>query len=295
MIGEIYALVLAVLSGVTAVLIRKVTLKSEPVIGVFITLLIAPPIYLIASLADGEIGLLSNVSITAIVYFAASGILHFLIGRTLSWHGIRLIGATRATPLLRSQILFAPALAFVFIGEQAGQGEILGVISVLVGAILVSISLGSKERKLAEKHQVLGGILTSIGAGAMWGASPILVKLAYDEINSPLIGALISSSAAAFGYLGIVWKSRSSPDFSHLGKDAMKYILAVALISPANVLLRFLALADLDVATYIVLSGLGPLFTLIFSYLFIRRLELINLRVIAATVLMLLGAYATVI
>ncbi|MBI2185334.1 MAG: DMT family transporter [Thaumarchaeota archaeon] len=295
MAGEIYALILSALMGFTPILVRKVTLKSEPVIGVFITLITAPPIYLVAAIVDGEITLLSNASSTAIIYFSTAGILHFLIGRTLSWHGIRLIGAARSSQLVRSQILFAPILALIILKENLQLGDILGSLSVIGGAILVSFSMGDRDRKPTEKRLILGGVLTSITCGALWGTSPIFIKLGYEEINSPLIGALISSSAAALGYLAVVWKSRSTAKLTHLGKDDLRYIMAVALISPANILLRFISLSDIDVATYVVISGLGPLFTLIFSYLFIRRLELINLRVILATVLMILGAYAAVL
>ena len=286
--GEILALLLAVFTGFIPILIRKCTMKSDPKLGVFISLMGAPPLLFTGLVITGEWTHLINLNYSGFLFFSLAGITHFLLGRTLHWYGIQIVGASRASVVARSQIIFSPLLALIILAEGLGVTDIFAAVAVLIGAILISLS--TSEYKMVQKRRAVEGIVASLSASMLWGASPIMIKMGLAQINSPLIGTFIASSVALLGYAALMWGSNSYRELFSLDRTTWYYIIGIALLSPAGILLRFAALADIPVVTFIVIASLGPLFTLFFSYIFIKRLELLNYKVGIATVLMVLGA-----
>ena len=293
MIGEIFAFLVAVFGGIMPILVRRATLKSDPRVGVFITLAATPPILLLFLLIGGQVPLLWMLNERALFFFSLAGIIHFIMGRTLNWYGIKWIGAVRATQLSRTSVLVAPFLALLILGEGLRINDLLAAVSVLAGALLISASI--PEGPTFGGRSASKGLIASLGTAAMWGSSPVFIKMGFDEMDSPLVGTFVASTMAAIGYILVLWRGHSLSKVFTLDRSSLRYVLAVALLSPISVLSRFLALSTLPVVTFAVIAGLGPLFNLIFSYLLIKRLELINRGVVVASILMVLGAYAVII
>ncbi|MFX1254360.1 MAG: DMT family transporter [Promethearchaeota archaeon] len=75
-----------------------------------------------------------------IVTLGISGILSWGIGGVAFFQAIQLIGASRATPISSINPLIGSLLGFIFLKEQIGKLQIIGIFLVTIGSIIISFS-----------------------------------------------------------------------------------------------------------------------------------------------------------
>ena len=138
------------------------------------------------------------------------------------------------------------------------------------------------------KKERIIGIAFSLCAACAYGTTQVLVRSGITDLQTPpLVGsalALLSGTIvlSVFGLRDLGTKLEQE-------KKSVGLMLIEEIFAGSGVLTSFFALSIAPVTTVSPLTATNPLFALLWSFLFLSRLEKINLRVVMGTVLVVVG------
>jgi DME family drug/metabolite transporter len=224
-----------------------------------------------------------------ITVFAVSGV----IGTSLAWlswfRGIRFVGASVGNVLFYTQPLFATLLAAAVLGERLTSVTGVGVVLIVLGVGLLSLSGGSNiEFRLSK------ALLFPLAAAVFAAISNVVNRFGFQTSTAtPLEAAAINlTSALPFivGHtLGYHRNALGTPDRS----DA--YFVCSGLANAVAVFTMFTALANGPVVIVAPLVSTSPLFTTALAAVFLTDVETITARTVASAVLTVVGAGITAV
>ena len=131
------------------------------------------------------------------------------------------------------------------------------------------------------------GIALGLGAGISYGVYAVLAKYAVGEISTPLVGAAISLLIGTF-FLGI-FGLRGIRAIIDNNRKEIGYMLLSGFASACGLIASFFALTISPVVIVSPLQSTHPLFALLFSWLFLGRLEKITVKMIIGCVFVVTG------
>ena len=130
------------------------------------------------------------------------------------------------------------------------------------------------------------GIAFGIGAGMCYGVSSVLIKHGMGGMAPPLIGAAVSLFAGMLG-LSVLGARSIRTDIDK--KKGIGFMLLAGITAACGVISMFFALSMAPVVVVAPLQSTNPLFALLWSYLFIGRLEKITPRLVIGCILVVTG------
>ncbi len=282
-IGLIYAMISAAGFAGSQVSLRKGALRAgESFTAVIIATLIGTLLLSVLVLFTGDWNKLWSLSWQGFVVLGMAGIIHFILGRLFVTRSIRLIGANRASPIVRTYILYSVILGILWLGEPLTIFIILGVLFLAIGVTLVSLQKGDEGNKM---HS--GGILAGLGGALCWGTSGALIKLGVGEIGSPYAAAFISHIASFLVVAGLLFGKGRREQMMQLRRESLIPLVISGILNSIGQLLRYVALSYSPVSVIEPLIGTSGLFVFLLSFLINRNIEVFTWRVfvgIAATV-----------
>lgn len=218
----------------------------------------------------------------ATLYFLLSGCLQPLLARLLYYIGIMRLGVSRAGPLRGTSPLFALLLAVVFLRERPSP-LVYGGTALIVGSVwLVS------SRRSGEGEWRLFDIIFPLGAAFIGAVSQNLRKGGLLIFPDPFLGAAISTTTSLVIFavsLLLMGKIR----LIQPQRESFPFFGSAALLSAVAQLLNFAALNMGEVSVMVPLLDTTPLFSVLFSALFLRDTEKVTPRVVIGAVLMVTG------
>jgi len=291
MFGPIFALVAAASYASNTILVRRAVLRiPDANLGILISVPMAVPLFFLILVLGGRAGSILAFSWPAYAWLSLAGILHFVVGRSLYYECVQLVGANIAGILRRSNILVAVAVGVAVLKEPLGWELVVGVGLIIVGMTLAGLSpqafqaVGGSFSKIPLKALLLG-----FGCGLSWGISPIFVKLGLKDTPSPLAGAFISFLAATVILAFSLVNRRRRTSFAHIGTKAALLFFAAGLLSFAANLARYVALSLAPASVVTPLVSIEPVLVLMLSFLFNRRLEIFSRQVLIGTATVVVG------
>lgn len=139
-------------------------------------------------------------------WVAAYGLLQGLGQFGLLFMALRLgMTAGLASVLMQTQVFFTALMAFAFLGERLSRPMLGGLIFALAGLACFGIEVVAGRGTSADV--TLAGLLLTIGAAGMWGASNILARHLqrhYPDYN-PIQFVVWSSLAPVLPFLLLTW------------------------------------------------------------------------------------------
>jgi drug/metabolite transporter (DMT)-like permease len=218
----------------------------------------------------------------ATVYFLLSGCLQPLLARLLYYIGMIRLGASRAAPLRGSSPLFALILAAIFLGERPNAFVYGGTALIVASVWLVS------RRRSGEGEWQLFDIFFPLSAAFVGAVSQNLRKAGLLILPDPYFGAAVSTTTSLVLFvlsLFVVRKIR----LLLLHRQSLPFFGSAAFVSAFAQLVNYAALNMGEVSVMVPLLETTPLFTVLFSSVFLRDIEKVTLRVILGAVLMVTG------
>jgi uncharacterized membrane protein len=177
----------------------------------------------------------------------------------------------------------------IFLNEPMTPMIGTGVLSIIVGLVLLGIESGRGKESIVGKRIRYRYLLYPLIASVFYGVSVFVRKLGLNVLGSPILGATFTSgtswliltvSLVAGGHVNQLSKvTRQSFIYFLLGGGAT----CVAWYSLFNAL----HIGKVSIVTPIATSY--SVVTLFFSYVLLRKVERINRRIVAATVLVVGG------
>ena len=137
------------------------------------------------------------------------------------------------------------------------------------------------------RKEVVIGTAFAFGAALAYGSTAVLVRKGLAGLAPPLVGAAVSLLSGTFvlAFIGL----RSPGSNLRQNKKSVGLLLIAGLLAGLGVMAHFFALSMAPVIMVSPLTSTNPLFALLWSHLFLGRLERITLRMVLGTVLVVAG------
>lgn len=291
MIGSIFALVAAVFFASNTILIRRAVLKvSDASLGTLISVPLGVPLFFMALVVTGQTGDIFRFSRLEYFWLSLAGLLHFVVGRSLYYGCVQLVGANIAGILRRTNILVSVVLGVTLLSEPLSWKLVAGVSLIITGITLTGLSFQTfrgADGKIARIP--FKAVLLGFGCGLAWGISPIFIKLGLKGTGAAISGGFISFLAATvlLGMTLIGRQRRTAVD--QLTPMAAGLFFSAGLFSFSANLVRYLALGLAPASVVTPLVATEPVFMMIFSFIFNRQLEVFSRPVIFGSILVVAG------
>lgn len=317
MLGIVFALLSAASFAANGITVRRGVLASSASQGLYISVVMGVPLFLIGSVVGGELGRAAELTPLAYLGLAAAGVLHFLFGRYCNYRAVGAIGATRVEPIRSTSLLYSVGFAVLVLNEALSPQRIAGIALVATAALLMvqrpkrtapqgdaavpptlegaAIDVAARSEAPAIKVNMAEGYLFGLLAAAAYGLSPVLIRASLEGTGLGTLGGLVSYVAATGVLLLTFLLPGRAATVRGMGRGAAVWFFLAGFTVFLAQFFRYLALAIAPVVVVTPLIQTSSVFTLVFSWLVNRRLETFGPRVVVGVVLSVLGAIAVVL
>jgi uncharacterized membrane protein len=298
MLGGLLSLLSAVTFAYANASVRRGVLTGTVLQAVGISLPVALPIFALAMLASGGFPILAGFDTRAWLLLAVAGIIHFAWGRYCNYRATKAIGANLVAPVQQYSLILTLVLAVVWLGEPLTLLRLIGIALVVVGP---GLTLRSDTSNAPESRsetsfvpQYAEGYFYALLSAVGFGLSPILIGMAFEKkgIAIGIAGGFISylAATAALGLALLLpgqWTS-----FRRLDGTTVKWFVLSGIAVCLSQMLRYMALAVAPVSVVTPIQRLSLVFRIYFGWLINPKHEVFGGRVVAGTVVSLIGAIA---
>ena len=281
--------------------------------GTFVTVLMGVPLFLLACIVSGQILHFGALSAKEYGLLACAGVIHYVVGRYFNYAGVEAIGATRSGPINALNLPYSATLAWLFLGEDMTLGVIVGNRAGAAGsaADVRTARPGTAASCRAQpsgggtatapareevKLRLTEGYVFAVLCAICYGSSPVLIRSALENHSGvSILGGLAAySAAAAVLILSLLLPSRRGL-IAALNVDTMRAYFAAGFFVFLAQMLNFIALTLASVAMVATFIRFSNVFTLIISWIYNRRLEMITARVVLGVLFSVAGALVMVL
>jgi len=307
MAGVAWAAVAGIGFGLFQSVNRAALRGMDAIASTFLQLLISAVVLVAASLATDDPGRLLAAPASALLSFAAAGLVHFSVGWTLLNLSQQRLGAARTSPLLASTPLFGVVLAALTLHELPSVPELAGVALIVGGVYAVELDRSGRRRRAGpvpaaparapanpagppppRPPAAWTASLFGLGTALCWAVSPILIRQGLRGLPSPLLGVTIGLVAATAAYgLALPLRRRRL----RVAREALAWKLAAGLLVGVSTWTRWYAVALVPVAVVLALGLLSVPTVLAAAPLLVgRQAERVTAPVLAGATLVVAGA-----
>lgn len=302
MLGFTFSLLAAATFALNAAAARRAVLSGTVLQGLAITVPIGLLLFGLLTIATGQLGNFLAFSAEAWLWFAAAGIVHFVIGRFCNYSSSAAIGTNLASPILQTEVLVTLVIAMFVLGESLTPLRAIGIALVMLGPSLIGNREGKSDRAAPQiasgapvgfqPRYTEGYIYASLAALA-YGLSPIFIGLGIKAGGGGAIaGGFVSYFAATLAVGLVLVVLRTDAQIRTVDGKAMRWFVFAGVMVFLSHAFRYAAMALAPVSVVTALQRLSSMFRIYFGWIINRDHEVFDASVIAATVVSMIGAIA---
>ena len=273
------ALSSALLSAAATILVRQGLRGSDAYTTFWINCMVGFAGMWLAVLVTGGIG---EVSARGVLLFAAAGLIGTVAGRLTRFMGIAKVGASVASAVGNLTPLIATMFAVLLLGERVTTPVVAGTLVIVAGTVLLS----SSGMHLGFRPWMIVFPLTS---AVCFGIVQVIRKIALGGVG-PIPGTAINLTTALIAFSAIMIGSGHRGIYECRGRTLV-YLIAAGVAENAGVFLMIVALRYGAVSVVTPLTAAAPIFVLLLTPFFLRGVEVLTPRVVAGTMLIVVGVY----
>lgn len=207
------------------------------------------------------------------------------MARYLFFTATRVIGANPAVAISRTAIVFSVIFGVVFLEETITPWLITGALVIMVGAVLTTTDISRSTFRISTS-----GLLLGLGTAIASATSAALIRPVMAVTDDVFAATTVMYLAAFCGILLILAiSSRLRRQIVVNDSRGLWLFVISAIILVAGHLARFRALEDTPVSIVQPLVATMVVFVLVFSWLFNRKIDIFNWRVVTGIVMVLGG------
>ena len=275
---EAAAILVSLIFAIRNIIVRAGQRYATPLISTFAVTLITSVFLVPLTLYEWSGSL---INWTGIFWFVMAGVTAPGLALLLYFASVQRIGVARASPIASIQPLISLLIAVIFLGERPSIPVYIGSLMVVGGIVVLTSEKGQLRWTLKE-------ISIPLLASMFWGVSTIFRKLGMNAIPWPSFGGLVIAIAA------LATLAAASPMFErgnrwHLERPGVPYLVAAGLFLGAGFYFHMFALGLGMVARVAPLANSSPVITVILTAIFLRRLEVVTVRVLLSTFVIFAG------
>ena len=307
MFGGLLSLLSAVLFAYASATVRRGVLTGTVFQAVAISLPLALPFFAAVMLMTGGFQLLADFSARSIGLLSLAGVIHFAISRYCNYRATKAMGANLVAPVQQYSIVITLVLAVAWLGEAVTVLRLIGIVLVVVGPILllasdnrsakrVALSADASEGADTFKPNLTEGYIFALLSSVGFGISPLLIRMALDGkgVAVGVAGGFVSyvTATAVVAVLLFVPSQRSMLSRAKLDAHSAKWFAISGLAVCFSQMLRYMALGVAPVSVVTPIQRLSLIFRIYFGWIINRQHEVFGGRLILATAISLVGAFA---
>jgi drug/metabolite transporter (DMT)-like permease len=189
--GWTWAVIAGLTFGISQISNRGVnrTIDALSATAAMVTSLLA--FLVVATFVTGRLAMLAELTLRPAIWFAAAGLIHFLVGWTLFARSQQRIGPSRTASILSVHPVMAAIAAWLVLDESLRPATWLGVVAVTTGVAVVAAS-----RRPAQGPGSANPAL-ALAATACFSVSPLFARLGMADFDHPLVGLTVGMAATA--------------------------------------------------------------------------------------------------
>jgi uncharacterized membrane protein len=247
--------------------------------------------------------------------FAASGVLHFVVGRYCLYRATKAVGSNLVSPISQLGLLLTLALAFIWLGEKLTIAKGLGVFLLLAAPALIVFA---RRRSVRVQDQIVANGVTSVqptnrlsrteddfvpkyaegyffaaASAIASGVSPILVRLGMPNegsLSDGIAGGTVAYLAAVVVIAAMLLLPGRAAHIAGVNRRSVIHFSIGGFLSNTSQVFRYMALAIAPVSVVAPIQRSSLVFRLIFARLLNPQHEVFSGPVLLATAFSLCGA-----
>lgn len=277
--AEAFALACGLFTAVNLILLKKGMAHGNPVTAIVVSLAINVVTFwgfvFVALPAD-------EILRPELLLFVLVGLIQPGGTRFLAYVSVEKVGVAVTAPLRATTPLFSSLLAIAVLGEQLTPAVAAGTALVVCGVALLSM----REEKTGAWRNVL--VALPLLSAFVAGSTQVIRKIGLARIALPILGAAVTTgtSFVAVALSLLVSRKWSMVRFN---RASLGYFVLAGCAVTLGVASVYMSLYLSDVVIVAPLASLSPLYSLALSALFLREVEVITVRRVAAAALIVLG------
>ena len=271
---------------------RKAVMGRDVTSGTFLSVLISLPLIFPLIVWNGDLSKIFSSEPFSIFLLVLVGVVHYVIGRGLNTLSIKLIGVTRSVPIRETMLIHSVIFSIILLKETLTIVSAIAIALILTGVLVVAKSGAvSQDPRVFKPGTLMKGVLVGLLGTSAWGITPVLTKAALPGISSPIMATWLSFVFGSIGWIALMLGTGKIGGIKTLGRDGILWFMLAGVLAAVAQLFSFSALGIEDVLFVIPFrTGIAPIMTIILSYLLIRKLEMLNARVILGIAISSIGA-----
>lgn len=294
MIGEMTALGCAFMWALSSVIIKSQIGRFNALFANTLRCVVGAIVFVLLSLVMGRLGELFRASAISLLSLGGASICVFVVGDTMFYHSMGIIGVSRALPISCCSPIFTLAIAVAFFGKSVSMLAAGGFIAVVAGVYFVAsvTSTHSKTEKTVpvKKGPHLFGVILAIAAAICWAAGTNLLNVGVEETDVVVANAFRLMVAAVPLTVLVLRREGGFPKLKNYGwKNFFLLLLGCAVGGVAATILYVIAVKHAGASKAAVLSSVAPLFAVPLSFFMLK--ERITVRLSVGVMLSVIGIW----
>jgi len=288
MLGVGFALAFAILMGIASIFSRRGLENGSFYALLVLSLAIASPIFLlITAVTTG----FANTPLSGVMYVAAGAVIGSVVGRSLYFLGINHLGPGKSLSITATSPLYAAGLAWLVLDETITPPVITGTIAIILGIIVLSRDIRTETERA--DHSIIVVLYPLVGA-IFASVAVTLRKLALTAGIAPLEAATINM---VVGFLVVTpplatrWRTK----LVNIDRSTFRNFVVASTIMTVGFVFYFVGLRITNASVFFPLVQTQPLFAVVLSAIFLRRLEIITRWTVVGSIIIVGGATLVVI
>ncbi|MFH5185162.1 DMT family transporter [Paenibacillus sp. TAB 01] len=240
--------------------------------------------------------------------FVISGIFASYLGRSMYFDSIAKLGPAKASTFMVSSPLFTFLMAWLFLDETLSYWEFAGVLVVLAGLFAVSynpsgkyVAAGLQEDVSLAQHRKASGWQSWYGLIQPGAALALLGSISYalgnitrgsgiQDWNEPVLGGFLGALTGVMLQILLNKKARQiTSSLRTADPKAVRLYALSGMLTISAQIGQIAAMHYIPVAIATLITTAQPLLVIPLSYFLLKNQEGITLRVIAGSLLVLIG------
>jgi drug/metabolite transporter, DME family len=255
MTGATWAVVAGIGLGLFQSINRRAVLGMDVYQATFLQLLVSAVVLAAISLATQDLNLLRTAPPGALINFSLAGLIHFFVGWTFLNASQKRIGASRTSPLIATNPLFAALIAALTLREFPSPLAWVGILLIIGGVYGISNGADNAGGRAQDAPAMRWrDVLFGLSAACCWAISPIFTRAGLEGLPSPLLGVTVGLTASVLTYGVALLSQRRLSAIAALPRDALFFKTVAGILAGVSTWNRWIALDLAPVAVVLALA-----------------------------------------
>ncbi|HEU4751228.1 MAG TPA: DMT family transporter [Acidimicrobiia bacterium] len=251
-----WALLAAVGFGITQIINRKANQRLDAFRTAFLMLVAVELVLVVRAAVTGELVQLGRAPLWAAAVFGAATLLHFGAGWTLLAASQQQVGVARTGALVSTAPLLGAVLAALFLDEPLTPAIVLGVLLVVIGVAVLSLSTATETESRRWTKPWFG-----LAVGLIWGSTPSLIRLGLSGFDAPVLGLTIGLGLS-LAIQGLVLTAAGAWRRSPIARQTYLWMAAGGVTGAVGITAQWISFDETTIAIAISLQQLAVLVVL---------------------------------